>query len=51
MKKDNLVYIEDILNAINKIIIYVDGMEFDNFQEDTLTQDTVVRNFEIIGET
>ncbi len=50
MKKDNLVYIEDIYQSTNKIISYVDGMEFEDFQEDSLTQDAVIRNFEIIGE-
>jgi len=35
---------------MNKVISYVDGVEFDEFQEDTLTQDAVIRNFEIIGE-
>ena len=41
---------EDILNAVGKIVSYTDGMSFDDFMMDEKTIDTVVRNFEIIGE-
>lgn len=43
------VYLEDILEAINRIANYTrDGREA--FDADTRTQDAVARNFEIIGE-
>ena len=42
--------IKDILSSIERIITYTEGMNFDEFREDTKTVDAVVRNFEIIGE-
>ena len=42
--------LEDIYDAVNKIINYTKGMTFDDFMEDEKTIDAVVRNFEIIGE-
>jgi uncharacterized protein with HEPN domain len=50
MKRDYRLYLDDILEAIEKIEKYVKGMSFDEFVEDTKTIDAVVRNFEIIGE-
>ena len=50
MKKDNIVYIQDIVEAINKTLSYIDGMDFEGFVEDALTQDAVLRNFTVIGE-
>ena len=50
MKRDYRLYLDDILEAIEKIGEYVKGMSFDEFAEDTKTIDAVVRNFEIIGE-
>jgi len=50
MKKDNLVYIQDIIDAIEKINDYALGMNFETFQSDTLKQDAILRNFTIIGE-
>lgn len=42
--------VEDILEAINKILAYTNAMSFDEFMNDTKTIDAVVRNFSIIGE-
>jgi uncharacterized protein with HEPN domain len=50
MKRDYRLYINDLLEAIEKIEGYVEGMSFDDFTEDAKTIDAVVRNFEIIGE-
>ena len=50
MKKDNIVYIQYIVEAINKTLSYIDGMGFEEFVEDTLTQDAVLRNFTVVGE-
>lgn len=50
MSKDYKIYIEDILEAIHKIDIYLKGMTFGQFSKDTKTVDAVVRNLEIIGE-
>lgn len=44
------LYILDILEAIQNIEQYVEGLSFDEFVRDRKTIDAVVRNFEIIGE-
>lgn len=50
MKKDYRVYIDDMLEAIEKISEYVvDGDEV-RFSRDTQQQDAVIRRFTIIGE-
>ncbi len=50
MKKDPRVYIDDILQALEKIEKYVEGFSFDEFSQDNKTIDATIRNFEIIGE-
>lgn len=50
MKKDYRLYIDDILEAIQKIEKYINGITFDEFVEDSKATDAVIRNFEIIGE-
>jgi uncharacterized protein with HEPN domain len=50
MKKDNLVYLEDIMSSCEKIIAYTGNIEKADFDEDTLTQDAIIRNITIIGE-
>jgi uncharacterized protein with HEPN domain len=40
----------DILESAQKIIVYTNGLSFENFIADHKTIDAVVRNFEIIGE-
>lgn len=42
--------VQDILNSVQRIATYVDGMSADAFYEDQRTIDAVVRNLEIIGE-
>ena len=42
--------LEDIYDAVLKIISYTKGMSYDEFIADNKTVDAVVRNFEIIGE-
>ncbi|MEK7587965.1 MAG: DUF86 domain-containing protein [Patescibacteria group bacterium] len=50
MKKDYRIYIDDILEAIEKITEYVaDGDEV-RFSRDSQQQDAVIRRFTIIGE-
>ena len=43
-------YVEHIIEAIARIEDYVKGLGRESFIENTLVQDAVVRNFEIIGE-
>jgi uncharacterized protein with HEPN domain len=50
MSRDWELYIEDILEACRKIVLYTEGMSFEQFTTDTKTYDAVVRNLEIIGE-
>lgn len=51
MKKDNLLYIEDINNAIDWILNdFVYDVSFEDFIEDRMMQDAVIREISIIGE-
>jgi len=43
-------YIQDILDSINDIKHFVEGMNFDDFKIDRKTVNAVVRCIEIIGE-
>jgi uncharacterized protein with HEPN domain len=50
MSRHNNLRILDILDAIDRIASYVEGMSYDDFLADRKTQDAVIRNVEIIGE-
>jgi uncharacterized protein with HEPN domain len=50
MKKDNLVYIEDILNSCDRILQYVENKTIDDLAEDQMMLDAIVRNIIVIGE-
>jgi uncharacterized protein with HEPN domain len=50
VKKDNLVYIDDVLSAIKKINRFCKNIKKDSFMKNDLLIDAVVRNLEIIGE-
>ena len=43
-------FLSDIQEAVRRIQIYTDGMNYHAFLADTRTQDAVIRNLEIIGE-
>ena len=45
-----LFRIDDIIEAINKIERYTDGIDFVIWQNDEKTVDAVIRNIEVIGE-
>ena len=49
-KVDFRVYIQDILEAIQRIDEYLTGITFEEFSKDNKTIDAVVRNFAVIGE-
>jgi uncharacterized protein with HEPN domain len=49
-RKDNLVYIDDILGAIKKIRAYTKNVAANEFPRNDMLVDAVVRNLEIIGE-
>ena len=48
--KDDLAYIEHILDCIKKIKTYTSGLSKEEFASNELIQDAVIRNIEIIGE-
>lgn len=50
MKRDVRVYIEDILESIEKIEHYTESITEEDFYRDTQIQDAVLRRLEIIGE-
>lgn len=50
MPRDFNLYLEDILECIDKISRYVAGLSFGSFLKDEKTIDAVNRNLEIIGE-
>jgi uncharacterized protein with HEPN domain len=49
-ERDNVLYLEDIVLAMNRIREYISGLDFVQFKTDYKTVDAVIRNFEIIGE-
>ena len=49
-KKNIIIYLEHILECIDKIQEYTSSMNLDQFLKTPLVQDAVIRNFEIIGE-
>ena len=48
--KDDKIYIEHILQSIDRIEAYLSGKDHQSFSDDFMTQDAVVRQLEIIGE-
>ena len=48
--KDDSVYIDHILNSIDRIQSYIGDMNESTFLDELETEDAVVRQFEIIGE-
>lgn len=50
MPRDYKAYMNDILEAIDRIESYTTNLTIDDFSESRLYQDAIVRNLEIIGE-
>lgn len=50
MKKDDTAYLKHILDAISRIEEYTKGLNYDDFMDNNLVQDGVVRQIEIAGE-
>ena len=50
MSRDYRLYLEDILEAIEKIERYLEAVSFQEFCGDAMRVDAVLRNLEIIGE-
>lgn len=49
-KREPQLLLQDIVDSIEKIRIYTNGMDIREFLQDDKTIDAVIRNFEIIGE-
>ena len=50
MNKDNNIYIQDIIDCINKITAYTKNCQSADFLTNSMMKDAVIRNFEVIGE-
>jgi uncharacterized protein with HEPN domain len=50
MIKDDLAYIEHILDCIRKINEFSSGLTLKEFKTNEMAQDAIIRNIEIIGE-
>ncbi len=50
MKRDYLLFLEDISERIEKIEKYIEGMDFETFRRDDKTVSACIREIEIIGE-
>jgi uncharacterized protein with HEPN domain len=50
MKRDYLVYVDDILDAMNKAETFVAGIGYEQFEADLRTNFAVTRALEIVGE-
>ncbi|MBI4814593.1 MAG: DUF86 domain-containing protein [Methanobacterium sp.] len=50
MLRDYRAFLEDIYESTIRIELYTEDISFEEFKKNTLLQDAVVRNLEIIGE-
>ncbi len=50
MKRDYILFLEDISQRAEKIANYIDGMDLDTFKEDDKTVSACIREIEVIGE-
>ena len=50
MKRSNKLFTEDILDSIEKIERYTKELNYEDFIENQMVVDAVIRNLEIIGE-
>lgn len=49
-KREYILYLEDMLQSMERIEEYLGELDFQEFQLNHLVVDAIVRNFEIIGE-
>lgn len=49
-KRTYIVFIEDIIDSIEKIERFISGLNIETFSCDELIRDAVLRNLEVIGE-
>jgi uncharacterized protein with HEPN domain len=49
--KDDKLYLIHIAESIQKIELYIAGLDFSTFMEQTLVQDAVLRNLQVLAES
>jgi uncharacterized protein with HEPN domain len=49
-ERDVRAFLQDMCEAIHRILSYTEGLDYAGFQQDIKTQDAVLRNLEILGE-
>jgi len=49
-RKDPVLFLEDILEGMNKIKKYTEDKDIEEFRSDSMAVDAVLRNLEVIGE-
>ena len=49
-KRSDIDLLDDILICMEKIHTYINGLTYDQFENDFKTQDAIIRNIEVIGE-
>lgn len=50
MRRDNKLFLKDIVKSYEYIRKFVEGLSFEEFISDEKTSSAVIRKFEIIGE-
>ena len=50
MLRNYEIYLEDVLEAINRIQAYMEGITRTEFESDLMRFDAIIRNLEVIGE-
>lgn len=50
MRRNYMLYLNDIQKAINNINEYRANLSFDELMQDNMRMDAIIRNLEIIGE-
>lgn len=50
MSQDSDIYLEDIIEAIDRIQEYIRDVTSETFETDRMRIDAVIRNLEVIGE-
>ena len=50
IKREFIIYLEDMLQSMNRIEEYLGELDFRKFKMNYLVVDAIIRNFEIIGE-
>lgn len=50
MKRDAVLFLQDIIEAVESIFDFIKGYDYNSFIQDDKTFSAVIRKFEIIGE-